>query len=147
VAGDAPAQDMLSWMLMEGEVVPPDLAAARHWAAAAAAQGIAAAMTRLGMIHHNALGVERDARAAAQWWAKAAELGDADAQAMLGAAFHLGAGVERDGVAALALLIRARAGGSALAAPFLDPVRRTLTPAEAAEAERRAASDAPGAAT
>ena len=53
--GDAPAQDMLSWMLLEGEAVAPDIAGARRWALAAAEQGIAAAMTRLGMIYHNAL--------------------------------------------------------------------------------------------
>ncbi len=49
-------------------------------------------MTRLGMIFHNALGVERDANAAADWWRKGATRGDADAQAMLGAAYHLGSG-------------------------------------------------------
>ena len=57
-----------------------------------------------------------------------AERGDADGQAMLGAAFHLGAGVPRDPVAALAWLLRARAGGSALAAPFFEPCAHALTP-------------------
>jgi TPR repeat protein len=78
-AGDGPAQDMLSWMLLEGEMIALNPVEARDWAEAAAAQGIAAAMTRLGMIHHNALGVERDAATAAKWWDKAAARGDADA--------------------------------------------------------------------
>jgi TPR repeat protein len=137
-AGDGPAQDMLSWMLMEGEVMAPDYVEARRWAEAAAAQGMAPSMTRLGMIFHNALGVERDVRTAAEWWAKAAERDDADGQAMLGAAFHLGTGVPRDAIAAFALLLRARNGGSALATPFFDAVRGTLTPIELEEAEMRA---------
>ncbi|MGZ8403947.1 MAG: tetratricopeptide repeat protein, partial [Rhodoplanes sp.] len=58
--GDGPAQDMLSWMLLEGECIAGDAVEARRWARAAAKQGIAAAMTRVGMIYHNALGVERD---------------------------------------------------------------------------------------
>lgn len=136
--GDAPAQDMLSWMLLEGEVMPADPAAAKVWAEKAAGAGIASSMTRLGMLYHNAVGVERDPALAAAWWAKGAEAGDADAQAMLAAACHMGAGVERDGVAALAWLIRATAGGSALAAPFLAPVRAGLSEAGIAEAESRA---------
>lgn len=142
-AGDGPAQDMLSWMLMEGEIMPPDHIEARRWAEAAAAQGIASSMTRLGMIFHNALGTDRDPRAAAEWWAKAAERDDADGQAMLGAAFHLGTGVPRDAVAAYALLLRARNGGSALATPFLEPVRGTLSPVELQEAELRATKPLP----
>ena len=116
--GDAPAQDMLSWMLLEGER-PEHFVEAKRWAEAAAAQGVAASMTRLGMIHHNALGVARDPAAAADWWRRAAELGDADGQAMLGAALLMGAGVARDDEAARVWLLRAREGGSPLAARYL----------------------------
>ena len=59
---------MLSWMLLEGEVIVHDYADARKWAQAAAEQGIASSMTRLGMLYHNALGVERDAKLSAHWW-------------------------------------------------------------------------------
>lgn len=135
--GDAPAQD---WMLLEGETAPLDASEARRWALAAAEQGIASAMTRLGMIYHNALGVDRDPATAATWWAKAAARGDADGQAMLGAAHLLGAGMPRDGVAALAWLLRASAGGSALAAPFLNNARSALSPEKIAEADSRAAA-------
>jgi len=136
--GDAQAQDMLSWMLLEG-AVDSDYPEARRWAEAAAAQGIASSMTRLGMIFHNALGVERDAAQAAAWWQRGAERGDADGQAMLGAAHYLGAAVARDPVAALTCLIRARAGGSPLATQFFNAARATLSADEIAEAERRAA--------
>ncbi|MGL1465880.1 tetratricopeptide repeat protein, partial [Vibrio parahaemolyticus] len=86
----------------------PDYAQARDWALKAAAQGNAAAMTRLGLFHHNALGVERNPHEAARWWQKSALLGDADGQAMLGVAHHLGAGVAKDNVRALAGLTLAR---------------------------------------
>jgi uncharacterized protein len=128
--GDAPAQDMLSWMLLEGEAAPSNASEARRWALAAAEQGVASAMTRLGMIYHNALGVDRDPGAAATWWTKAATRDDADGQAMLGAAHLLGAGVPLDGVVALAV-------------PFLNNARGALTPDEVAEAERRAATPLP----
>src|SRR5262249_2823489 len=117
----------------------PDYVEARRLAELSAAQGNAASMTRLGMIFHNALGVERDAHAAATWWRKAAVLGDADGQAMLGAAHHLGAGVKRDTVEAFAWLTRARSGGSPLAGQFFETVRQLLSPDQAAEAARRAA--------
>ncbi|MBC9175709.1 tetratricopeptide repeat protein [Pseudoroseomonas ludipueritiae] len=137
--GDAQAQDMLSWMLLEGEVIPSDPEEAHRWALAAAEAGIASSMTRMGMLYHHALGVERDVAEAARWWRRGAGHGDADGQAMLGAAYVLGAGVEADPVTALAWLLRAQAGGSGLAQPFLGPARARLDDAGRAEAARRAA--------
>jgi TPR repeat protein len=101
-------------------------------------------MTRIGMIYHNALGVERNPKEAVRWWRRGAERGDTDGQAMLGAAYHLGTGVDRDPVAAMEWLLRAR-NGSALASQFFEPVRTTLSQDERAEAERRAAAPLPGA--
>jgi TPR repeat protein len=138
--GDAPAQDMLSWLLLEGEIIAADPAEARIWAERAAEAGVATSMTRLGMLYHNAVGVERDPQKAAHWWQLGAEKGDADAQAMLGAALHMGSGLARDGVAALSWLIRAMHGGSALAGPFIGPAKAALSSAEIAEAEQRAAA-------
>jgi hypothetical protein len=94
--GDGPAQDMLSSMLLDGEVAEPDPAEAQRWALAAAEQGMVSSMTRLGKMFHDALGVDRDPAEAARWWRRAAERGDADGQTLLGAALHLGAGVTRD---------------------------------------------------
>jgi hypothetical protein len=59
---------------------------------------------------------------------------------MLGAAHLLGAGVAQDRIAALAWLFRARAGGSALAEPFIASARTSLSAEAIAEAERRAAA-------
>jgi TPR repeat protein len=134
-AGDADSQDMLSWMLAEAGRDPAE---AHRWALAAARQGIAAAMTRLGMFHHNAIGVPRDPAAAVRWWQAAAERGDADAQAMLGAAMLTGAGVARNRIEALAWLYRAMIADSALAKPFQVAARDGLTRSQQEEAERRA---------
>ncbi|MFG1480671.1 tetratricopeptide repeat protein [Xanthobacter sp. V4C-4] len=139
-AGDAPAQDMLSFLLFES-AVPGDRDEARRWAEAAAAQGIATAMTRLGLIAHleaasHAPGSPEETEAAG-WWRKAAEAGDPDGQALIGAAHHLGVGVPRDRVAAFAWLLRAKSGGSTLADRFFDTVRATLSPEELSAAERR----------
>jgi TPR repeat protein len=118
---------------------PQDYAGARFWAEKAAAHGSAAAMARLGDIHHNALGVERDATAAADWWARAARLGHPEAQAMLGAACLAGKGIERDVVEALHWLRRAEMGGAGeLAAGFLKEARAHARSSQRAEAERRA---------
>ncbi|RDJ03921.1 tetratricopeptide repeat protein [Rhizobium grahamii] len=142
--GDAPSQDMLSWMLLEGSVMNADPVEARHWAEQAASAGIASSMTRLGMLYHNARGVRRDPEMAARWWGRGARNGDADAQAMLGAALHMGSGIEPDGVCALAWLIRAEMGGSDLAKPFLEVVRSSLSAEEIGEAEQRAAGPISG---
>ena len=96
---------------------------ALRWAKAAAEAGVASSMTRLGMIHHDALGVERDAGLAAEWWRRGAEAGDADAMAMLGAATLLGQGVDKNPAGALALLLEAERNGSLLAAPFVKAAR------------------------
>lgn len=133
--GDAAAQDMLSWMLADRE----DYEGALDYARRAAAQGVAASMTRIGNLHHNALGVSRDAGEAVSWWKRAAALGDADGQAMLGAAYLTGGGVAPDPVAALAWLLRAQAGASQLAAHFIPAARRAISDKDAAEAARRAA--------
>ena len=98
---------------------------------------MASAMTRLGMLYHDAIGVERDPVKAAQWWSRAADGGDADGQAMLGAALCLGAGLPRDPAAGLGWLLRAKKGGSALADPFIPSARHSLTNDEIVDVERK----------
>jgi len=141
-AGDAVGQRNCASLYFKGEGVEQDFSRALELYRAAA-HDIAASMTRLGMIFHNALGVERDPAQAVYWWRHGAERGDADGQAMLGAAFHLGSGVTRDPVEALVWLLRARAGGSPLAGQFFQAVRAALPPEQIAEAERRASAPLP----
>lgn len=139
-AGLAEAQNMLSWMLLEGAGGEREPLEARRWAEAAAAQDNASAQCRLGQIHHNAWGVERNPVEAARWFEKAARQGDAEAQAMLGAACLLGLGVEQDVVAALRWLGRARDQGHALAAGFLVKAEEQASAAEKALARTLAAN-------
>ena len=89
-------------------------------------------MTRLGMIHHDALGVDCDADEAARWWQRGMAAGDPDSEAMLGAATLLGQGVPADAERALALLLSAEVKGSPLAAPFVKAARAAVAPAEPA---------------
>jgi TPR repeat protein len=135
---------MLSWMRLAGRGGAQDYAAARRWAEQAAGQGRVAAMARLGDIHHNALGVERDPQRALRWWREAALRGHAEAQTMFGAAHLTGESVARDPVEALHWLLRGEAGGAGeLAAGFLREARSGADPAQRAEAERRAAEPLP----
>lgn len=137
---DADAQDMLSFMKLDSG----DYEAARTWAEKAARFGRTEAMARLGDIHHNALGVERNPRLAAGWWRQAAMLGHAEAQAMLGAAHMAGEGVPQDRIEALHWLLRAEGNGAGeLAAEFLGQARAGMDPLDIAEAERRAAAPLP----
>ena len=136
-AGDAEAQDMLSWMLLEGEIVPPDPAEALRLAEAAAAQGVAAAMFRLGMMHHDAHRRWSATPPPPRAGGRAPPPAATGRAGMLGAALHLGAGVLRDPFAAFVWLLRARAGGSALAYPFLRPAEAALPLEEAARPPRR----------
>ena len=140
VQGNAAAQDMLSWMLAEDDANPnPNHTEAREWALRAANQGVASSMTRLGLLYHNALGVERDPIQAALWWERAAYRDDGDAQAMLGAAYHLGSGRPRDPVEALTWLKRARANKSPFADRFFEAVTTSCSNEQRNEATRRAA--------
>ena len=130
-------------MLLEGEEIESDPQEARLWAERAAAQGVAAAMTRIGMLHHNALGLQRDPVEAVRWWRCAAERGDADGQAMLGAAFVLGSGIPRDPQEGLTWLLRAQKGESTLAGSFIAAARAALDEHAQARAARRACEPLP----
>lgn len=137
--GDATAQDMLSWMLAE----QGDYEEAKIFAEKAAAQDVAASMTRIGNLYHDALGVERDAALAVEWWRKAALRGDGDGQAMLGAAYLTGAGVATDPLEALVWLYRARDAGAQRATNFIPAAVEANSSSQRAEAERLASEPLP----
>jgi len=142
--GDVRAQDQLSSILVDGLVAPTHASEAFEWASKAASQASLAAMTRLGLIYHEAKGVERDPATSVHWWQRAARLGDSEAQAMLGAALSLGSGVLRDDIQALAWLLLAKAGGSGLADRYMVPVAKRMSESDVQEAERRSKTLAPG---
>jgi hypothetical protein len=85
-AGDAKAQDALGRYYFEGTAGAPDYDQALKWTQQAAAKGIPSAMTRLGVMLINGLGVaEADADQATELWKKAARLGDPEAMALMAA--------------------------------------------------------------
>ncbi len=76
----------------------------------------AAAMTLLGEIYNQGLGVRQDTTQAAQWYRLAADRGDAHAMASLALMSADGRGVKKDSVAARAWFEKAAALGEATAA-------------------------------
>ena len=125
-------------MLLDGDGVAADPVQARHWAEAAAQQGVPTAAARLGTMCHDAAGGPRDPFEAVRWWRLAAQAGDGDSAARLGAALHLGQGIREDQVEAMAWLLVASARHSILVRPFFTKVRDMLTPAQLAAAQAKA---------
>jgi TPR repeat protein len=106
----------------------------------------AAAMTLIGELHNQGLGIRPDARKAAEWYRLAAQHGDASALAMLGLMAVDGRGMDKDPQQGKAWLEQAAAKGEPTAAYNLallllstgaqaDLVRAVLLLRQAAEAE------------
>ncbi|MBM3490084.1 MAG: sel1 repeat family protein [Alphaproteobacteria bacterium] len=143
-AGMAQAQYRLGLMLLDGEGVAADGAAAAGWLGRAAEQGHDDAMRVLGIIYEEGrLGAADPARAVA-WYRVAAERGNARAQRNLATHYALGQGVARDFVQAAHWYRLAAAAGNAKAKRNLaylllfgqgvtrDPARAAALFAEAA---------------
>jgi uncharacterized protein len=70
-------------MLLKGQGVPQDEAAAFYWCSAAAEQGLAEAEFRLGDIYRAGDSVGEDLAIATAWYEKAAEQGHVEAAGRL----------------------------------------------------------------
>lgn len=122
--GNAEAQDALGRMWFELET-PQGYEYARILSQQAAAQGVAAAETRLGTIYHEGLGVPRDPPRAAACFLRAARSGHAGARLMIGVAYHVGAGVAVDLVESaywLSLIAAENDVARTYLRKFIDPV-------------------------
>lgn len=137
-AGDARADYYLGRMYLMAEGVRADYAKAVRYLRRAADKGNANAQFYLGNLYYLGEGVKRDYAEAAKWYGKAAAQADPLAQYYLGVMYASGTGVRRDAVTAHMWLDLAASGGFATAAEFRKRLARTMTPAEVAEAERRA---------
>jgi S1-C subfamily serine protease len=84
-------------------------------------------------------GVTRDYAAAARWYHKAADQGAGGAQAQLGFMYEEGRGVPQDYISAHTWLNLAATDGYEGAAWYRDILSAKMTPAQLAEAQRRAA--------
>ena len=141
--GNAAAQYNLALMYDRGEGVPQSFDESVKWTRASAEQGNAAAQLRLGMIYADGRGLKRDVAEAGKWFLRSAEQGNAQAQYNLGAMYETGRGVARDMVEAHKWFNLAAANFSigwdrADAIVSRDRVAALLTPAQLAEAHKRA---------
>jgi len=150
--GHALAENRLGFLYQHGIGVPRDEAdaadaadaEAARWYARAAAQGLAVAQSNLGYLYLRGVGVDPDAQQALRLFLRAAEQGEPTAQSALGEMYKLGRGVPQDPVQAyMWLTIAAASFGPGPdrdeAIDYRDAfVAPEMTPAQIAEAERRA---------
>lgn len=112
-------------------------AALREWRPLAE-QGDASAQFSLGLSYENGDGVPRDYTKARQWYEKAAVQRDAKAQLYLGLQSAFGQGGPVDLAQAHMWYSLAAGNGHAGAAVYRDELARQMTPAQIAEARKRA---------
>jgi hypothetical protein len=111
--------------------------ALREWRPLAE-QGNASAQFSLGLSYENGDGVPRDYTKARQWYEKAAAQGDAKSQLYLGLQSVFGQGGPVDLAQAHMWYSLAAGNGHAGAAVYRDELARQMTPAQIAEAHKRA---------
>jgi TPR repeat protein len=112
-------------------------AALREWRPLAE-QGDTSAQFYLGLSYENGDGIPRDYTKARQWYEKAAAQGDAKAQLYLGMQSSFGQGVPVDLVQAYMWYSLAAGNGNAHAPGYRNDLTRQMTPAQIAEAHKRA---------
>ncbi len=134
--GDAAAQSYLGNLYRTGQGVPQDYAEAERWYRRAVEQGNASAQFNLGVKYYNSL--PQDYAEAAKWFRKSANQGNADAQYNLGVIYDKGYGAPQDYVQAHMWYNLAEAQGRTAAAWNRGRVAKLMTPAQIAEAQRRA---------
>ena len=113
----------------------------------AADQGDAGAQFNLGLMYDLGRGVPQDYAQAVKWYRLAADQGYARAQSRLGFMYSLGHGVPKDYVQAVKWFNLSAARASAdekdvrdHAAKALDELASMMTPAQVAEAQKRASA-------
>jgi TPR repeat protein len=130
-----------------GSGVSPDYSAAMRWFRRAADDGNLYANYRIGLMYQLGTGVPQDYEEAARWFRRGAERGDFNAQLELGHVYEIGQGVPKDNVEAHMWwnLAAAQERLSAIVIPGVrsvaglrDELASKMTPAEVAEAQKRA---------
>ena len=136
--GDVTAQYRVGIMYNNGQGVPQSYAEAARWFRLAAEQGDPKAQFLLGFLYAAGNGVALDDTEAARWFRRAADQGEARAQFLLGSAYAEGAGVPQDYVSARMWFELAAAQGEPNAQKALTWSAQHMTPAQIAEAQKRA---------
>ena len=118
--------------------VKKDLREAVKWYRKSAEQGCAEAQYNLALCYYKGEGVEKDLREAVKWWRKSAEQGLKEAQCNLGLCYYDGDGVIQNNVKAYAWFALALANGNEHAKPFMDLLKKEMTPNQIVEAQKLA---------
>ena len=134
--GDADAQYSLGVSYRDGKGVDRDYAQAVTWWRKAAGQGHASAQAALGFMYASGQGISKDDAQAVEWYRRAADQGIARAQFNLGVMYSRGQGILQDYIEAHKWMNLAAAVPESAAAR--DRLAQQMTPAQIAEAERRA---------
>jgi len=136
---------VLNWFEESTALVPvrqDQDAAAVHWYALTAAQGVAHAQFRAGLIFANGRVVTQEDAEAVRWYRLAAEQGYAGAQYNLGVMYETGRGIPQDDVEAYMWyqLAAPRSSGEDRDGyvQARDAVAERMTPGQIAEGQRRA---------
>jgi TPR repeat protein len=123
--GNDEAQDMVGYLLMEGEGTERDARAAEAYFLRSAGQGNETAMSELALYYSlGMLGCCRDPEKALYWTRRLAELGDRHGEIELMEAYARGAGVARDSEEAVKWAERAARQDSVEAYLFLGAASR-----------------------
>ena len=112
--GDAQCDYRLGMMLLSGQGVERDVAAARKLLFNAGSEGIPKAQLELGRLFTRGEGVEKNPGKAVFWYRKAADAGLPEAQSSLGVLFADGEGVELNEVIAAEWYRKAATAGDPL---------------------------------
>lgn len=134
--GNANAQFALGAMYTKGVGVPENDTEGVKWLRLSAKQGLAEAQFALGYMHANGRGVPQNDAEAVKWYRLAAEQGDDSAQNNLGHMYGRGQGVPEDFVQAYKWTNLAAAQGNENAKYNKEIVRKSMTPAQIAEAQK-----------
>jgi S1-C subfamily serine protease len=113
-----------------------DYQEAFKWFTKAAEQGHAGAQLILGVMYYNGKGVPQDYKEAVRWFTRSAEQGNAEAQAYVSRMYYYGQGVPEDYVQAYKWCNLAAARGFESAKEARDMLRKGMSPAQIAEAQR-----------
>jgi TPR repeat protein len=141
---DARCQSLLGLMYYRGQGVPRDYANAAKWFRLAAEQGDSDAQFYLGLMYTEGLGLPQDYVEGAKWYLLAANQRDALAQYNLGVFYSKGYGGQVDFVNAY-MWFNLAAAHFKLSDPrrntaisSRNQIEKLLTPAQLAEAQKRA---------
>jgi uncharacterized protein len=136
--GDASAQNRLGLLYDEGVGVPQNSRQAKEWFEKAAKQGHVKAQLNLGTLYLRGAGAPQSDQMALFWFSQAAEQGEALACAKLGWMYAQGRGVRQDFVQAHTWYHLAAVQGASGAGEARDALTKQMTPAQIADAQRRA---------